>query len=228
LHYINEELSRQIDALHAKKQYFAIDDLQQYAKNECEYVCSKSKLYKITKSMGYKFKKVNNRRVLIEQPHIIDKRIKFLRQYLQYHESGKYIFLFLDETWVYEHGTQVRQWANESDPLGVPQRLEGEGKRFTIVRAGFSDGFLPNCDLQLSSDSDHRNYHKNMNAAIFTEWVNKQLLPALKTLNKPCVIIMDNAPYYSQQVDKAPVSSTKKAEMIRWFNINNIAYPPEA
>jgi hypothetical protein len=67
-----------------------------------------------------------------------------------------------------------------------------------------------------------------MTAAIFTEWVNKQLLPALKTLTKPCVIIMDNAPYHSHQIDKAPVSSTKKAEMLRWLNINNIAYPQEA
>jgi hypothetical protein len=51
-----------------------------------------------TIAMGYKFKKINNRQVLIEQPHIVFKRIKFLRQYLQYLESDKYIFAYLDET----------------------------------------------------------------------------------------------------------------------------------
>jgi hypothetical protein len=77
----------------------------------------------------------------------------------------------------------------ESDPLGVPQRLEGEGKRFTILHAGTSAGFLPNCDLLLSSEIDHRDYHKNMNAALFTDWVSKQLLRALNTLPKPAVVI---------------------------------------
>jgi hypothetical protein len=98
---------------------------------------------------------------------------------------------------VYENGSQLRQWVNESDPLGVTQRLEGEVKRCTILHAGTSAGFLPNCDLLLSSEIDHKDYHKNMNAALFTDWVSKQLLPALNTLPKPAVVIMDNAPYHS-------------------------------
>ncbi|CAH1366190.1 unnamed protein product [Tenebrio molitor] len=178
--------------------------------------------------MGYKFKKFNNRRILVEQPHIIPKRIRFLRKYLQYLESGNYIFVFWDETWIYEHGNQLRQWVNESDPLGVPQRLEGEGRRFTILHAGTSAGFLPNCDLLLSSEVEHRDYHKNMNAILFTKWVKDQLLPALSCLDKPCVVVMDNAPYHSEQLSKTPVSSTKKAEMINWLDSNNIPYPSGA
>ncbi|KAJ3661649.1 hypothetical protein Zmor_006037 [Zophobas morio] len=144
--------------------------------------------------MGYKWKKFN-RKILIEQPHIIAKRIKFLKKYLQYLQSDNYIFVFLDETWIYENGSPVKTWVNESDPLGVPQRLKGEGRRFTILHARTARGFLKDCDLMLGSDTEHGDYHKNMNAKIFTEWIEKQLLPALNSLDKTCVIALDNAPY---------------------------------
>jgi hypothetical protein len=67
-----------------------------------------------------------------------------------------------------------------------------------------------------------------MNAKIFEKWVKDQLLPALNALHKPCVIVMDNAPYHSQQLDKAPVASAKKDDMKTWLNNHNIPYPPEA
>jgi hypothetical protein len=58
--------------------------------------------------MGYRYRKHNNRLVLIAQPHIILKRIKFIRKYLQYLQSDNYIFVFLD-------------------PKGIPKRVKGEG-----------------------------------------------------------------------------------------------------
>ncbi|KAJ3666474.1 hypothetical protein Zmor_001915 [Zophobas morio] len=178
--------------------------------------------------MGYKWKKFNNRKILIEQPHIIAKRIKFLKKYLQYLQSDNYIFVFLDETWIYENESPVKTWVNESDPLGVPQRLKGEGRRFTILHAGTARGFLKDCDLMLGSDTEHRDYHKNMNAKIFTEWIEKQLLPALNSLDKTCVIVLDNAPYHSEQLRKLPVASTKKRDMTQWLQENNIPYPPDS
>nr|XP_015837232.1 PREDICTED: uncharacterized protein LOC107398254 isoform X1 [Tribolium castaneum] len=185
-YYIKEELGRQIHSFHANKQHFTLHDLHKYAVEECEFICSMSKLYKIMKSMGYCYRKFNNRKVLIEQPHVITKRIRFIRRYLQYLESNNYIFVFLDETWIHENGNKVRMWINESDPNGVPKLVNGEGKRFTFLHAGIVAGFLPECDLLLSSDLEHRDYHKNMNAEIFTAWVKNQLLPALALLPKPC------------------------------------------
>jgi hypothetical protein len=41
--------------------------------------------------MGYRYRKHNNRLVLIAQPHIILKRIKFIRKYLEYLQSDNYI-----------------------------------------------------------------------------------------------------------------------------------------
>jgi hypothetical protein len=56
---------------------------------------------------------------------------------------------------------------NENVPLGVPKFCKSEDKRFTIMRVGNSRGFLPGCDLFLSSEVEHRDNHKNMNAKIF-------------------------------------------------------------
>jgi hypothetical protein len=44
---------------------------------------------------------------------------------------------------------------------------KSEGKRFTIVHAGTSTGFLSGCDLLLSSEVEHTAYHKNINVNIF-------------------------------------------------------------
>jgi hypothetical protein len=38
--------------------------------------------------MGYTFIKINNRKVLIEQPHLLSKTIRFLRKYQQYLETN--------------------------------------------------------------------------------------------------------------------------------------------
>jgi hypothetical protein len=83
--------------------------------------------------MGYRYRKHNNRLVLIAQPHMILKRIKFIRKYLEYLQSDNYIFVFLDETWIYENGSQVRHWINLSDPkekakgspFFMPEHLQG-------------------------------------------------------------------------------------------------------
>ena len=211
-----------------KDEYFTIDDLHKYAREECEFIWGRTKLHKILQSMGYRYKKFNNRMILIEQPHIIMKRIKFLRKYLQYLESDRYVFVYLDETWIFENGSQMRRWLNVSDPKGIPKRIKGEGKRLTILHAGTSAGFLPGCDLLLGSEIEHRDYHKNMNSETFIKWIRDQLIPALNSLDKPAVIVMDNAPYHSVQLDKAPVSSTRKGDMIRWLNQNRIPYPPAA
>jgi hypothetical protein len=50
---------------------------------------------------------------------------------------------------------------NENVPLGVPKVCKNEGERFMILYAGTSTGFLPGCDLLLSSGD------KNINVKIF-------------------------------------------------------------
>lgn len=182
-------------------------------------------LFKIIKTMGYKYKKCNSRAILSEQGHIKSSKVSFLRKYLQYLESGENInFIFLDETWIYQNGSQVRMWLHEGDFKANPRKVKNEGCRFTVLHAGCNSGFLNGCSLLLDSKIDHRDYHKSMNGEVFVKWISDQLIPALSTFNGKCVIIMDNAPYHSVVLNKSITLASKKSDMIDWLKSKNIEY----
>lgn len=52
-----------------------------------------------------------------------------------------------------------------------------------------------------------------MNEHTFCDWM-KDCIPQLR---ENCVIVMDNASYHSVKLDKAPTTSTKKADIIKWL-----------
>ena len=49
-------------------------------------------------------------------------------------------------------------------------------------------------------------YHDEMNSEHYIEWLTEQLLPQL---DRPTVIILDNASYHNKQRDKPPTSKTR-------------------
>lgn len=94
---------------------------------------------------------------------------------------------------------------------------EGKGERLIICHAGTSNGFVQNSLLAFKSKKTGE-YHEDMNAEVFTEWF--QIM--LNNLEEPSIIIMDNAPYHSVQLNKPPTMSNKKSELIEWLKANNI------
>jgi hypothetical protein len=78
----------------------------QYAKEELEYAGGRTTLWGILKSMGYKYKIVNDRKILCERKYVIAAKIKFLRQYKQLKENGRK-FVYLDETWIYQKSGEI-------------------------------------------------------------------------------------------------------------------------
>jgi transposase len=204
-----------------KNEHITVSIIYEYARECLDFDSSFTTLYRILKSIGYSFKKVNRRKILIERQDIINWRIRFCLKYLQLLRNPDMKFIFLDETWVYQNGSQVRQWILESNPKGVPTKFKGEGKRYTIINAGSEEGFLPNCDLILDTKINDRDYHKTMNGKLFTKWVKEHLIPALRLLNTKCVIVLDNAPYHSVKIEKPPTASSKKANMQKWLRDQN-------
>ncbi|KAJ4435156.1 hypothetical protein ANN_23732 [Periplaneta americana] len=65
-------------------------------------------------------------------------------------------------------------------------------------------------------------YHEEMDGNI-KNWFINTLLP---NIPHNSVIVMDNASYHSVELNKAPVSSTKKIEMQAWLRYHNILYDP--
>lgn len=64
-------------------------------------------------------------------------------------------------------------------------------------------------------------YHDDMNATNFMNWVNKQLLPNLPPAS---VLVIDNAAYHNKTVERHPTSGSLKNEMINWLTVRNIPF----
>lgn len=213
-----EDLQRLIWHYTSKNEHFTLDTLLAEAKANLEFTGGRTTLFKIMKSMGYKHKKVDGRKILCESKHVVAAKMKFLRRYLQFQNSSEnVVFVYLDETWIYQNGSSIRQWLHETDLKSNPAKIKSEGKRFTVLHAGTKFGFLEGCDLLLDSANNDRDYHKTMNGEIFQKWVVNQLIPALAKLQGKCVVLMDNAPYHSVQLDKPPTFSSKKGQMQEWL-----------
>jgi hypothetical protein len=210
-------LSRKIYSFHKENKHFTLDDLLNFAKEELNYTLSRTTLYKILRSMGFKYKKVNERKILVESKFLISKKICFLKKYLQYLEYDNVHFIYLDETWIYQNGSQVRLWVHDVDKKANPSKIPTEGKRFTVLHAGHKGGFLEGCSYLLDSNIEHRDYHRTMNGQLFQTWVEQQLIPALDKINTKVVVIMDNAPYHSMVADKLPTLKSTKGQLQEWL-----------
>lgn len=220
-----KDLQQQIWTLNLKNEFFSLNSLLNLAKENLDFKGGRTTLFKILKSMGYKYRKVNGRKILCEQKHIVAAKIKFLRKFLEFQNSNENtLFVYLDETWIYQNGTAIRRWMHETDLKSNPSKFVAEGKRFTILHAGCELGFLPGCDYLLDSTNNDRDYHKTMNGQIFQNWITGQLLPALALLERKCVVVMDNAPYHSMIVDKPPTFSSNKREMQEWLVKHNVNF----
>ena len=144
------DLQRLIGNYHSQKKCSTLNTLLTNARDSLEFKGGRTSLFKILKSMGYKYEFGNGRKTLCEQKHVVASKITFLRRFIQFQNSSENItFVYLDETWIYQNGSQVRKWVHESDIKLNPSKIQPEGKRFTILDAGCNLGFLEGCDLLL-------------------------------------------------------------------------------
>lgn len=72
-------------------------------------------------------------------------------------------------------------WIQENNTKANPKVVKAEEKRFTILQAGYVNGFLEDCELMMDTQIEHREYHQTMNSEIFNIWIEKQLIPTLNT-----------------------------------------------
>lgn len=86
---------------------------------------SKESLRLTLKMMGFKYQKDNNRAYLMEQLHIKNMRIKFLREYMKL--KTEFDMVFIDETWVFSKGGSRKSWQDGTAATSKPK--SGEGTR---------------------------------------------------------------------------------------------------
>jgi hypothetical protein len=105
------------------------------------YEHKRSSLALLLKNLGFSYKKDDNRRALMEKPHVVALRKFFLSKFMKNAESSeRKPCVFLDETWVFANGTVRRSWQDE-DVRSV-KKISGEGERYIVLHAGNKDGFI--------------------------------------------------------------------------------------
>lgn len=70
------------------------------------------------------------------------------------------------------------------------------------------------------SKSDFSDYHNEMNAEHFEEWL-KGIFPKLK---KDSVLVLDKAPYHSRKIEKPPTMSWRKSDIQEWMRSKNFNF----
>ena len=186
-------------------------------KEKIQFPWTKHTLYRLLNNMGFKYKKSNsNRKLIIERPNIVTWRTKYLRAVQHYRTQNRNI-IYIDETWVDNSMCFSKCWQSE-DTLGVLEN-NSSSCHLIIVHAGGKNGFVNGAELIFKAKTKTGDYHGQMNAVNFEKWVTEKLLP---NIPEKSVIVMDNAPYHSVQLNKPAAKSEKKQVLLKWLNDNKI------
>ena len=168
------------------------------------YIGSITSLRRILKQIGFKFTRVDGRKVLLERSDVAAARSRFLREMRQLAQSHDN-FVHLDEAWVNLSSTDATR--------GISKPRTGKGSGLIVLHAGTKDGFVDKCSLVLQCKNDG-DYGKQINAEVFEDWFRNQLLP---NIAQNSVIIMDNASYHCRLLEEEPKVSWQKSEIQEWL-----------
>lgn len=118
---------------------------------------------------------------------------------------------------MYNNKNDIIGWTDDT-PSGILDKPSGKGQRLIVCHAGTVNGFISD-GLLLFTSKKTGDYHEEMDSARFKEWFLNALLPNIPPQS---TIIMDNAPYHSVVLNKAPTSSWRKNEIILWLRKNGV------
>ena len=171
-------------------------------------------LSNVLKNIGFKWKRFDKRKVLMEKPSVALSRCRFLRKIRNVDIKN---VVFLDETWINCNISKDVGWTNGSvsSTMGAPL---GKGQRLIICHAGGVNGWI-NAPPLIFKSKKTVDYHEEMNSEIFECWFFEVLLPSLPPGS---TIVMDNAPYHSRVNNSAPTSSSRKGEMADWLTSRGV------
>ncbi|XP_050515124.1 uncharacterized protein LOC126890308 [Diabrotica virgifera virgifera] len=213
------EIRETIYKMRERKEHVSLDSVLEKLKERKTFEISRTSLWRVLRQISFKFKKEDNRKALCERASVVHKRIEFFRNYKKFKKEFS-SFVYLDETWIFSKGGIKRIWQDESTKS--IKHTDTEGKRYIIVHAGGKHGFIEGADLVFSSKSKSADYHDNMNTEIFLKWLKEKLLPSL---HEPSVIVLDNASYHSEILNKQPTNSWTVDKIKEWLTNKNITFP---
>ena len=162
-------------------------------------------MWRILRDLGFTYKKQDNKQYVYEERHITEQRHTYLQMIRKLRRENTHDLIYTDETWVNAHHTNEHIWVH-SDGKGGWKVPSGKGQRLIVVHAGGVEGWVEGAGLVFRSKTNSADYHDEMNSKHYIEWLTEQLLPHLE---RPTVIILDNASYHNKQKDKPPTSQRR-------------------
>ena len=197
-----------------------LDSVLRRVEEEIELDISRSTLRKLLLQNGFKFRRVDKRKILMEKPSVAAARARYLRAIRKVRTTQpQRTIIYLDETWFNQNDMATQVWIDEEQVCGQ-KTVIGKGRRLIVVHAGSATGFVNGALLTVWTDGRSADYHDNMNAQLFEEWFGD----LMKKIPANSVIIMDNASYHSRQTNRPPNTSSKKAELQAWLTEHNISF----
>lgn len=108
---------------------------------------------------------------------------------------------------------------NKGLTTGLPNPPD-KGKRLIVLHVGSENRFLPGGQLCFVYKKNTGDYHDEMNEDNFKEWF-EFIIPILEPNS---IIVMDNAPYHSVELEKYPNSTWKKTHILEWLISKNVVF----
>lgn len=198
---------------YSNKLVLTMEMLHNIVKRDLRIDCCKETLRLFVHKIGFRYRRIDKRFVLMESKRISEWRTKYLYEIEKAREENKNI-IYLDETWYDTHDTVKKGFVDGTRKckIDVPP---SRGKRIIILHAGSDKGWVENAlFLSAKNIKDAKvDYHQDMSAEVFEKWFTEWLLPNIPANS---VIVMDNASYHSAQKEKIPNSNSNK-ETIKTF-----------
>ena len=139
-----EAIRHLVHDFYREKKYPTLDSLLLAVKEKGLFGGERATLWIILHKMGFKHKKVNDKRYIYEQPSIIYQRHAYLQRMRVNRREGRPV-VYLDETWANARDGKENMWVGD-DPRasggtkGGIRKPSGKGSRLIILHAGGESG----------------------------------------------------------------------------------------
>ena len=125
-----------------RKEYPTITKIATILKQKELFTGGRTTLWKLLCEIGFRYKKVNDKRCVYEQPKIILWPHKYLRRMRVNRREKRPV----DETWANAHDGNSKTWVETDKPTGSTKggirKLCGKGNRLIILHAGSEKGWV--------------------------------------------------------------------------------------
>ena len=147
-------LRRTVLGFYERKEILTLHKIKEELKESISFSGCIESLHKVIFQSGFQFKKVDDRKFLMERSDVVAARTQSLQEMRQLKQSSP-TFVYLDETWCNQNHTVGKCWTDTSSQqaTGIKPPI-GKGVRLIILHAGTKDGFIKSAELVFQAKND--------------------------------------------------------------------------